>query len=245
MLSYNHISHAFDTPQGRKPTLTDLSLHIEDEETICLVGPSGCGKTTALRLANRMLTPTQGEILFDGEPTDNLEPLKLRRRMGYVPQKGQLLPHLTVFQNIELLPRLEGWTASARRERARELLQLVNLTPDTFGERYPRTLSGGQQQRVAIARALALDPSCLLMDEPFSALDSVTKHEIQSEFAQVRHLMKKTILLVTHDLEEAFLLGDRVALMHGGRILQCGVLEDFRDRPVDDFTRSFMHRHFS
>ena len=243
VLEYRQICHQFDGSDGITHSLQALDLRLTDAETICLIGPSGCGKTTALRIANRMLTATSGQVLFRNQDTFSYDPLQLRRLMGYVPQNAQLMPHMTVQQNIELLPRLNGQPPRQRADRAKQLLEMVNLPPDDFADRYPRTLSGGQQQRAAIARALALDPPCLLMDEPFSALDTLTRRQLAREFMQVRKLVAKAILLVTHDLDEAFLLGDRVALMVEGKVVQQGSREDFTQRPVDDFTREFISEY--
>jgi osmoprotectant transport system ATP-binding protein len=223
--------------------IRDVSLEIARGECVCLIGESGCGKTTTLRLINRLLEPSSGTVLIDGEDTAGLDPIRLRRRMGYVVQSGALFPHLTVRGNVELLCRVERWERNRARARADELLDLVRLPPEDFAGRYPSELSGGQRQRVGVARALALDPDILLMDEPFGALDPVTRRELQAEFLELSGSVEKTTLIVTHDLDEAFMLGDRVALMAQGEILQTGTLDDFRRAPAGPRVNRFLERH--
>jgi osmoprotectant transport system ATP-binding protein len=184
-----------------------------------LLGESGCGKTTTLRLVNRLLVPVSGEVLVEGRDTREWNPIALRRRTGYVIQDAGLFPHYTVERNVALVPTLEGWDERRVRERVRELLQLVGLDPEKFAARYPSELSGGQRQRVGVARALAADPPLLLMDEPFGALDPLTRAGLQREFAALQKRLAKTVVFVTHDVREALSLGTRVALMRAGRIL--------------------------
>ena len=204
---------------GGRALLSDLNLQIRRGETLVLLGRSGSGKTTTLKLVNRLLEPTDGEVLVEGRPTTAWDPIRLRRRIGYVIQEAGLFPHFTVERNVGLLPRLAGWPAERIRSRVRELLQLVGLDPDQFQSRYPRELSGGQRQRVGVARALAADPPFLLMDEPFGALDPLTRAEIQREFQALQQRLNKTIVFVTHDMREALLLGTRIALMEGGKLV--------------------------
>ncbi len=198
--------------------LDRLSLEVEKGETLVLLGRSGSGKTTALRLINRMLTPTSGSISIDGENTDNANPIELRRKIGYVIQEFGLLPHWTVEQNISLVPRLLGWPPENQRERSRELLQQVGLDPKGQATRLPRELSGGQRQRVAVARALAARPSLLLFDEPFGALDPVTRHEMQQQFVRLRAEYDVVSVFVTHDLVEAMSIATRIAVLDGGKL---------------------------
>ncbi|MFT7667589.1 MAG: osmoprotectant transport system ATP-binding protein [Planctomycetota bacterium] len=209
----------------------DLNLSVEKGETVCLIGPSGSGKTSTLRLVNRMTELSSGRVLVEGE--DNLvgDPIRLRRRIGYVIQSGGLFPHMTVRQNVGILCGLEEWSASATRERVDELLELVRLDPKEFGDRLPSQLSGGQRQRVGVARSLALDPAILLMDEPFSALDPMTRSDLQNEFLELCRTVGKTILLVTHNLREAFLLGDRVALLIDGELACVGTQAELSANP--------------
>ena len=220
--------------------LEDLDLDIQAGETLALLGPSGCGKTTTLRLMNRLLEPTSGRVLVDDQDAAGLEPIDLRRRMGYVIQSGGLFPHLTIGQNVGLLCDVVGWTSDDIRSRVTTLLELVGLEPDRFRDRYPAELSGGQRQRVGVARALALDPEILLMDEPFGALDPITRAGLQQEFLQLDRLVQKTVVFVSHDLAEAFLLGDRVALLNEGRLVQVGPPDDLRQRPASPWVAQFV-----
>jgi osmoprotectant transport system ATP-binding protein len=203
---------------GQQLILDNLDLTVGAGESFALVGRSGAGKSTVLKLINRLLLPQAGAVVIDGRDTREWDPITLRRRIGYVLQEIGLFPHLTVEENVALVPRLEGWPADRRRARARELLELVGLTPDEFAARWPRELSGGQRQRVGVARALAVDPPIVLMDEPFGALDSITRQELRAEFQRIRRHLRQTLVLVTHDMDEAFALGDRVGVLEGGRV---------------------------
>src|SRR6202162_1350455 len=198
--------------------LENISFNIEEGETIVLLGRSGSGKTTTLKLINRLLEPTSGEVLVEGKPTTAWDPIRLRRRIGYAIQDVGLFPHITVERNIGLVPDVEGWPRARIRDRVRELLLLVGLQP-AHSARYPRELSGGERQRVGVARALALDPPILLMDEPFGALDPVTRAELQREFQALARRLGKTIVFVTHDLREALLLASRIVLLEKGRLV--------------------------
>jgi osmoprotectant transport system ATP-binding protein len=212
---------------SNNPILCDLNLTVERGETLVLLGESGCGKTTTLKLVNRLLQPTSGEVEVEGKATTAWEPIALRRHIGYVIQEGGLFPHFTIARNVGLVPSLSGWDEPKIRERVRELLNLVGLDPDRFAERYPRELSGGQRQRVGVARALAADPPLLLLDEPFGALDPLTRASLQREFAELSRRLRKTAILVTHDVREALALATRVGLMHKGRLLLVETPEGF------------------
>ena len=204
---------------GGRELLANLDLQIQPGETLVLLGRSGSGKTTTLKLINRLLEPTSGEVLVEGRATTAWDPIRLRRRIGYVIQEVGLFPHLTIEKNVEVVPALEGWAADKTRERAHELLRLVGLDPDSFAGRKPRELSGGQRQRVGVARALAADPPFLLMDEPFGALDPVTRAEMQREFRRLKEQLNKTIVFVTHDVREALMLASRIGLLAEGRLI--------------------------
>jgi osmoprotectant transport system ATP-binding protein len=220
--------------------LDGLSITLGEGETLALVGPSGCGKTTALKLVNRLLDHDAGEVIVFGRDVRGEDPIALRRRLGYVIQEAGLFPHWTVRQNVEALPRLLRWKEGARRARSDELLALVGLPASEFGERRPRQLSGGQRQRVGVARALAADPPVLLMDEPFGALDPIARRSMQREFLDWKRRLGKAVLLVTHDLREAFRLGDRVAILDRGRARQVGTPREILESPADDFVREFV-----
>ncbi len=199
--------------------VSDLSFTVGRGETLVLLGRSGSGKTTTLKLINRLLEPTAGEVWVEGRATTAWNPIHLRRRIGYVIQEVGLMPHLTVEANVGLVPRLEGWEPERVRTRVRELLNLVGLDPSEFARRWPHQLSGGQRQRVGVARALAADPPVLLLDEPFGALDPVTRAELQREFRRLQEQLQKTVVFVTHDVREALLLGTRIALVADGRLV--------------------------
>jgi osmoprotectant transport system ATP-binding protein len=216
------------TPRGSPaPVIRDLDLQVFRGETLVLLGESGCGKTTTLKLINRLLTPTAGSVLVEGRATTDWDETTLRRRAGYVIQEAGLFPHFTVARNVGLVPSLENWPAARVAERTDELLRLVGLPPEHFAERFPRELSGGQRQRVGVARALAADPPLLLLDEPFGALDPLTRASLQREFAHLRARLSKTCVFVTHDVREALRLGTRVALMHAGRIILLATPAEF------------------
>jgi osmoprotectant transport system ATP-binding protein len=212
---------------GGKKLVADLNFDVVRGETLVLVGRSGSGKTTTLKLINRLLEPTEGEVRVEGKPTLEWDAIRLRRRIGYVIQETGLFPHFTVERNVALVPRLEGWPEDRRRERVRELLELVGLAPDAFTNRFPQELSGGQRQRVGVARALAADPPVILMDEPFGALDPLTRVQLQREFAALASRLKKTIVFVTHDIREAFTLASRIGLFKDGRLVVLAAPSEF------------------
>ncbi|MEW6550186.1 MAG: ATP-binding cassette domain-containing protein, partial [Spirochaetota bacterium] len=218
--------------------LDKVSMEIPPGKTTVLLGPSGSGKSTLLRHLNRMLEPDGGRVLIDGADASSLDPIQLRRRMGYVVQGVGLFPHLSVRENIGLVPSLLGWPKERIASRTAELLSLVRL-PREYADRYPRQLSGGEAQRVGVARALAADPPVLLMDEPFGALDIQTRDALQTEFLRIQGELKKTVVFVTHDVAEAVRVGDILALLKGGRLVQAGQAIDFLSRPADAFVTEF------
>ena len=203
---------------GNTVILTDLDFEVFEGETLILLGESGCGKTTTLKMINRLIQPTSGEIFVQGRSTFDWDVIELRRHIGYVLQEAGLFPHFTVGENVAVVLRLLGWGESKRRERMREMLELVGLDPVRFADRFPHELSGGQRQRVGVARALAADPKIILLDEPFGALDAITRTKLQKEFARLVGELGKTSVFVTHDLHEAMLLGSRIALMDKGKV---------------------------
>jgi len=235
MITLERVSKSYDG--GRTYAVRDLSLHVAEGETLVLLGSSGCGKTTTLKMINRLIEPTAGRIEIDGTDVLDQDPIALRRSVGYVFQGIGLFPHMTIRRNVEIVPLLLGWALAERRRRADELLKLVGLNTATYAERYPDELSGGQQQRVGVARALAADPAYLLMDEPFGALDAVTRDTLQQELLALRRRLGKTIVFVTHDVFEALTLADRIAVLHDGRLLQLGSKKDVMHEPADAFVR--------
>jgi osmoprotectant transport system ATP-binding protein len=237
VIEFRAVEKAFAPGQ---PVLDELSFEVADGETLALVGPSGCGKTTALKLVNRLLDHDAGDVLVFGRDVRGEDPIALRRRLGYVIQEAGLFPHWTIRENVEAVPRLLGWPREKAATRSAELLDLVNLPAADYGERRPRQLSGGQRQRVGVARALAADPPVLLMDEPFGALDPIARRAMQREFLDWKRRLGKAVLLVTHDLREAFRLADRVAILDRGRVRQVGTPREILDAPADDFVRDFV-----
>ena len=239
IIKFDGVSKVF--PEGTR-AVDDVSFEIFDGECITFVGPSGCGKTTTVKLLNRLVEPTGGHIYLNDQDTAQTDVIALRRSIGYVIQDVGLFPHMTVSQNIALVPRLQGWSERKRNERTEELLHLVGLEPAAFRNRYPHQLSGGQKQRVGVARGLAADPPVILMDEPFGALDPITRAQLQDEFLRLRRRLKKVILFVTHDMDEAIKLGDRIAVMRSGRIVQFDTPRKILREPADPFVRDMVGR---
>jgi osmoprotectant transport system ATP-binding protein len=226
-------------PGAREQAVDRLTLRVEPGETCMLVGPSGSGKTTAMRMVNRMVEVTSGDILLDGRSVLQEDPAQLRRHIGYVIQHVGLFPHRTALQNIGTVPQLLGWPRERIAERARELVELVGLDA-SLADRYPGQLSGGQRQRVGVARALAADPPLMLMDEPFGALDPITRDRLQAEFLRLKERLGTTIVFVTHDIDEAIRLGDRVAILREGRLVQCATPAELLLHPADAFVEEFV-----
>lgn len=238
MISLQGVTKTYDG--STVPAVDSLDLEIPQGEILVLVGPSGCGKSTTLRLINRMIEPTSGRIVFDGEDVTSVNPDLLRRRIGYVIQQIGLFPHQTIAQNIGTVPRLLGWDKHKITARVDELLDVMGL-PNDFRDRYPKELSGGQAQRVGVARALGSDPAVLLMDEPFGAIDPITRDRLQNEFLRLQSELKKTIVFVTHDIDEAIKMGDRIAILgERSRIAQFDTPERILAYPIDDFVADFI-----
>lgn len=228
LVRFHNVTFSLSWPSEKTITIiSDLNLTVERGEILVLLGESGCGKTTTLKLVNRLLTPSSGEVLVEDKPTTAWDPIALRRRIGYVIQEGGLFPHFTIARNVGLVPALSGWDRERTSERVNELLTLVGLDPDRFAERYPHELSGGQRQRAGVARALAADPPLLLLDEPFGALDPLTRSSLQREFGDLAQRLQKTAILVTHDVREALILARRIGLMHKGRLVLLETPENF------------------
>ncbi|MGP4001832.1 ABC transporter ATP-binding protein [Streptomyces sp. 8N706] len=237
MIRFEHVTKSY--PDGTT-AVDDLSFEVTEGELVTLVGPSGCGKTTTMKMVNRLIEPTSGRILLDGRDISTVDPVKLRRRIGYVIQQVGLFPHKTVLDNTATVPHLLGWHPGKGRARAAELLDLVGLDPSVYGDRYPDQLSGGQRQRVGVARALAADPPVLLMDEPFGAVDPVVREHLQNEFLKLQATVRKTVLFVTHDIEEAVRLGDRIAVYGQGRIEQLGPPAVVLGAPATPYVADFV-----
>ena len=225
---------------GSITAVEDVSFNVEEGQICVLLGPSGCGKTTTLKMINRLITPTSGTIRIGGRDTSELDSVTLKRSIGYVIQQVGLFPNMTVEENICVVPNLLGWDKTKSRKRAAELLEVVALDPARFLKRYPCELSGGQQQRVGVARALAADPPVMLMDEPFGAIDPINRDVIQDEFMRIQRQVGKTVLFVSHDIDEAVKMADCVALFHNGKIEQFGSSDDLLARPNSEFVANFM-----
>ena len=240
MIVLSDVSKSYDG--GKTFAVQGVSLQVAEGETLVLLGSSGCGKTTTLKMINRLIEPTGGTIEIDGTNVLDRDPIELRRSIGYVFQGIGLFPHMTVRQNVEIVPRLLGWPVERRRRRAWELVELVGLDPDFFADHYPDELSGGQQQRVGVARALAADPAYLLMDEPFGAVDAITRDALQQELLSLKSRLGKTIVFVTHDIFEALTLANRIAVLHDGRLEQVGTKKEVLTRPASPFVQDLFSK---
>lgn len=236
MIEFRHVSKDFHG----KVVLSDISMEIPTGELTVLIGPSGCGKTTTLKMINRLLSPSSGEIWIDGKNIETLDKVQLRRRIGYVIQQGGLFPHMTIRENIEIIARLAKGDPRAISRKTDQLMEMVDLDPAEYLDRYPTELSGGQQQRIGVIRALANDPEVVLFDEPFSALDPVTRSSLQDELVSMHEKMGKTMVFVTHDMDEAIKIADRICIMRNGHILQFDTPEQILKHPADDFIASFV-----
>ena len=236
MISFKNVTKKYD----RFVAVDNLTLDINTGEIVVLIGPSGCGKTTTLRMVNRLIEPTEGTIYIDGTDIGKLDAVELRRNIGYVIQQIALFPHMTIAQNIGLVPYLKNWPEKKRKERVEELLEFVGMPPSQFYNRYPNELSGGQQQRIGVARALAADPDIILMDEPFGAVDPITRTSLQEELLQMHDKLAKTIVFVTHDMDEALKLADKIAIMKDGKVLQYDRPDQLLTNPAHGFVEEFI-----
>jgi osmoprotectant transport system ATP-binding protein len=239
-LETHHVSKQF--PDGTY-ALQNIEWGVQSGETMALIGESGSGKTTLLRLLNRLAEPTAGTVSIQGKAACSQDPIQLRRRLGYVPQDGGLFPHWTIRQNVCLVPQLLGWTPKQQLDQVYKLLSIVNLDPAQIAERYPIELSGGQRQRVAVARALAADPPIVLLDEPFGALDPLTRYDLQDQFLSLKARLQKTMVLVTHDISEAFRLSDRITILKEGHIHQVGTPQELLHSPATSYVHSLVQHY--
>jgi osmoprotectant transport system ATP-binding protein len=241
MIKLENLTKTFTQKNGTSLNAVDnVSLEVPAGEMCVLLGPSGCGKTTTLKMINRLIPSSSGRILINGEDTSGQDTVTLRRNIGYVIQQIGLFPNMTIEENINVVPRMLGWDKKRCRERATELMSMVALDPTKFLHRYPREMSGGQQQRIGVIRALAADPPVLLMDEPFGAVDPINREVIQNEFLEMQRQLKKTVMLVSHDIDEALKLGDRIAVFGQGKIVQCASPDELLAKPANDFVGSFV-----
>lgn len=240
MIRLDNLTKVFDTPKGAVVAADHINMEVPSGKICILLGPSGCGKTTTLKMINRIIRPTSGKVFIDGEDTTGMDTQTLRRNIGYVIQQIGLFPNMTIEENITIVPRLLGWDKAKYRERARELMAMIALEPDAFLKRYPNELSGGQQQRIGVARALAADPPVMLMDEPFGAIDPINRAVIQDEFLKMQQELKKTIMFVSHDIDEAIKMGDRIAIFRDGHLTQYASPDDLLAAPKDAFVESFL-----
>ena len=241
MIKLENLTKTFTQKNGTAFNAVDnVSLEVPAGEMCVLLGPSGCGKTTTLKMINRLIPASSGKILINGEDTSGQDTVTLRRNIGYVIQQIGLFPNMTIEENITVVPRMLGWDKKRCRERATELMSMVALDPSKFLNRYPREMSGGQQQRIGVIRALAADPPVLLMDEPFGAVDPINREVIQNEFLEMQRQLKKTVMLVSHDIDEALKLGDRIAVFGQGKIVQCASPDELLAKPANDFVGSFV-----
>jgi len=240
MVRLEKLTKVFETDEGTFSAVNGLDLHIERGEFIVLIGPSGCGKTTTLKMINRLVEPTSGQIYVNGQPIDEMNPVELRRNIGYVIQNIGLFPHMTIAQNVCIVPHLKKWSTEKKQARVNELLEMVGLDPAIYCDRYPDELSGGQQQRIGVLRALASEPDIILMDEPFGALDPITRDQLQDELKHLQGKVKKTIVFVTHDMDEALKMADRIVLMQAGKAVQIATPEGIISHPANQFVREFI-----
>jgi osmoprotectant transport system ATP-binding protein len=239
MLSLQDVTKIYPGAEHIK-AIEGLSFDLEEGEICTLVGPSGCGKTTAMKMINRLIPMTSGKIYIDGQNVNRMDTIELRRNIGYVIQNIGLFPNMTIAENIAIVPKLKGWDSDRITEKVESLLDMLNLPPEEFMGRYPKELSGGQQQRIGVARAMAVDPPIMLMDEPFGAIDPINREHLQNEFLRIQEKVRKTIVFVTHDIDEAIKMGDKICLLKTGKLVQFAAPETLLTQPANDFVRDFV-----
>jgi osmoprotectant transport system ATP-binding protein len=237
LIEFKNVSKQYE---GGFTAIHNLNFTIKENELLVLIGPSGCGKTTTMKMINRIIEPTNGEITINGKSIKNKDPVELRRTIGYVIQQIGLMPHMTIRENVALVPKLKKWDESMYKDKIEELMKMVGLDPNEIGDRFPDELSGGQQQRIGVIRALAADPDIILMDEPFSALDPISREQLQEELVKLQQEIKKTIVFVTHDMDEALKIADRICIMKDGEIIQIDQPEKILRHPANEFVRQFI-----
>ncbi|NMT64775.1 ABC transporter ATP-binding protein [Marinobacter orientalis] len=242
MITLDNLTKIFDTDRGVVSAADHINMEVPQGEICVLLGPSGCGKTTTLKMVNRIITPTSGRVLINGKDTSEQDTVSLRRSIGYVIQQIGLFPNMTIEENISIVPKLIGWDKSRYLKRASELLEMVAMDPAIFLKRYPNELSGGQQQRIGVIRALAADPPVMLMDEPFGAIDPINREVIQDEFLKLHRELKKTVMFVSHDIDEAVKMADRIAIFKEGKLIQYDTPDDILSHPINDFVKGFVGR---
>src|SRR5690606_18769318 len=240
MIELKDVTKVYKSEEGDVKAVDGVTMEVGEGESCVFLGPSGCGKTTLLRMINRMIEPTRGTIRVNGQDIQQMDPYQLRRSIGYVIQQTGLFPNMTVEQNVTVVPRLLGWDRVKIKDRYNELMDMMGLNPDEYRDRYPWELSGGQQQRIGVARALAADPPVMLMDEPFAALDPVIRDHLQSELLRIQRTVRKTILFVSHQIDEAIRLGDTIAIFQSGKLMQHGTPDELLSRPANDFVSRFV-----
>lgn len=240
MITFNHVSKVYESADKQVKAVDNINMTVEKGEICVFLGPSGCGKTTLLRMVNRLVPITEGTIEIGGKDIYSLNPIELRRSIGYVIQQNGLFPNMTIEENIKVVPKMLGWDEDKMKKRYAELMDMMGLNPEEYRKRYPWELSGGQQQRIGVARAMAADPPVMLMDEPFGALDPIIRDHLQNEFLRIQKDVQKTILFVSHDIDEAIRLGDKIAIFHGGQLMQYGTPDDILSNPTNEFVENFI-----
>lgn len=240
MITFNNVSKVYESADKKVKAVDNVNMTVEKGEICVFLGPSGCGKTTLLRMVNRLVSITDGTIEIGGKDIYSLNPIELRRSIGYVIQQNGLFPNMTIEENIKVVPKMLGWDEGRMKKRYTELMELMGLNPEEYRKRYPWELSGGQQQRIGVARAMAADPPVMLMDEPFGALDPIIRDHLQNEFLRIQKEVQKTILFVSHDIDEAIRLGDKIAIFHGGQLMQYGTPDDILSNPTNAFVENFI-----